>query len=87
MAITKSSVLKRVLVLIEEPSDILQLSYHDTFDDPNDDELPHVIKRLVDLPRHDNEGNPTDLSGYEQVVQDIAAVVWADEPSGDDDGE
>lgn len=83
MAITKSSTLKRVLVLIEEPSDILQVTYHDCFDDPNDDELPLVNRRNVDIPRYDREGNPTDLTGYDQIVQDIAAVVWTDAPVSD----
>jgi len=84
MTISKTSTLKRVLVLVDEPRDYLQLSYHDCFDDPDDDQLPHVVKRTVDVPRVDNMGEPTDLTGYEQVVQDIAAVVWADEPASDD---
>ena len=83
MAITKSSTLKRVLVLIDEPTDYLQVTYHDSFDDPNDDELPLVSKRNTDIPRYDDDGNPTDLSGYEQIVQDIAAVVWADVPASE----
>lgn len=81
MAITKTQELKRVLVILLEGDAQLHLTYHDTFDDPNDDELPHVVKRTVDIPRVDNMGEPTDLTGYEQVVQDIAAVVWADEPA------
>lgn len=83
MAITKSSTLKRVLVLMDEPKDYLQVTYHDCFDDPNDDELPLVNRRNADIPRYDNDGNPTDLSGYEQVVQDIAAIVWADAPASE----
>lgn len=85
MAITKIPTLKRVLVVLTDTVAELQLTYHDCFDDPNDDELPHVIKRTVDLQRYDAEGNATDVTSYEQIVQDLAAVVWADEPASDDD--
>lgn len=76
MAITKTQELKRVLVILLEGDNELQLTYHDTFDDPNDDELPHVVKRTVDVQRYDADGNDTVLTGYEQIVQDIAAAVW-----------
>ena len=83
MAITRTYSLRRVLVLLENPSDTMQLIYTDTFDDPNDDQLPVVTKRTVDIPRYDSEGNSTDLTGYEQVVQDIAAAVWTDSTGND----
>lgn len=83
MSITKTQELKRILIVLSTPESELQITYHDTFDDPNDDELPHVMKRVVDIQRFDEDDNPTDITGFEQVVQDIAAVVWTDEPETD----
>jgi hypothetical protein len=83
MAITKVTELKRVLVVFDDPNSIMQVTYSDTIDDPDDDDLPHVVRRQNGIDRFDNEGNPTDLTSYEQVVQDIAAVVWADEPASE----
>lgn len=83
MAITKVTELQRVLIVFQEPNAIIQVTYNDTLDDPNDDDLPHIVRRQVGIDRFDNEGNPTDLTGYEQVVQDIAALVWTNEPAGD----
>lgn len=83
MAITKVTELQRVLIVFQEPNAIIQVTYNDTLDDPNDDDLPHIVRRQVGIDRFDNEGNPTDLTGYEQIVQDIAALVWTDEPASD----
>lgn len=83
MAITKVTELQRVLVVFQDSDAIIQVTYSDTLDDPDDNDLPHVVRRQNGIDRFDNEGNPTDITGYEQVVQDIAAVVWADEPASD----
>ena len=79
MAITKVTELQRVLVVFQEPNAIMQVTYSDTLDDPDDNDLPHVVRRQCGIDRFDNEGNPTDITGYEQVVQDIAALVWPEE--------
>ena len=49
------------------------------FDDPDDAELPAVSNHVFNLYRYDHEGNPTDVSGYVQLVQDICAAVWTDD--------
>ena len=79
MAITKVTELQRVLVVFQDSDAIIQVTYNDTLDDPDDDDLPHVVRRQNGIDRFDNEGNPTDITGYEQVVQDIAALVWSEE--------
>ena len=79
MAITKVTELQRVLVVFQDSDAIIQVTYSDTLDDPDDNDLPHVVKRQSGIDRFDNEGNPTDITGYEQVVQDIAALVWSEE--------
>ena len=50
-----------------------------TFDDADDAELPAVSNHVTYLNRYDDNGNPTDVSGYPQLVQDICAAVWTDD--------
>lgn len=60
--------------------------YRTVIDDPDDDQLPitHTFGNLLKktTTSYDSEGNATvidtDLSGEEQLVQDIAAAVWTD---------
>ena len=56
---------------------------HDTWDDPEDDDLPLQKTRNVDYRRTetDEEGNVTviDHSSEAQIVQDICAAVWPTE--------
>lgn len=49
-----------------------------TFDDADDAELPAVSNHVTHLSRYDADGNPTDVSGYVQLVQDICEAVWTD---------
>lgn len=49
-----------------------------TFDDADDAELPAVSTHSSHLQRYDADGNPTDVSGQPQIVQDICAAVWTD---------
>jgi hypothetical protein len=49
-----------------------------TFDDTDDSELPVVSNHVTYLNRYNDEGNPTDVSGYPQIIQDICAAVWTD---------
>ena len=52
-----------------------------TMDDPDDNQLPVTTKnrRSIAKQTENAEGEMvnTDLSGEDQLVQDIAAVVWA----------
>jgi len=50
-----------------------------TFDDTDDAELPAVSNHVSYITRYDNDGNPTDVSGYPQLVQDICEAVWTDD--------
>lgn len=50
-----------------------------TFDDADDAELPAVSNHVTNLSRYDADGNPTDVSNYVQIVQDICAAVWTDD--------
>jgi len=89
MAITKTEVLQRCETY--PPSDPsseatgnaanprLMVVMTITFDDADDAELPAVSNHVTHLSRYDMDGNPTDVSGYVQLVQDICAAVWADD--------
>ena len=82
MAITKTTTVQRVEVYEDTR---LMVVYTDTFDDPEDDQLPHSSHRTVHLNKTtstmDEEGNvtetPTDVSTHDPLVQTIAAAVWA----------
>jgi len=91
MAITKTEVLQRCEIYPPFPSQVssaesttnegnptLMVVMQITFDDADDAELPAVSNHVTHLNRYDADGNPTDVSGYVQLVQDICAAVWTD---------
>jgi len=91
MAITKTEVLQRCEIYPPLPSQVssaesttnegnptLMVVMQITFDDADDAELPAVSNHVTHLNRYDADGNPTDVSGYVQLVQDICAAVWTD---------
>ena len=64
---------------------IIHAVYRTVIDDPEDDQLPlartfgkNLVKTTI---TRDDEGNEivldTDVSGEDQLVQDICAVIWA----------
>ena len=89
MAITKTEVLQRCELYPARnpdagsetnegnPSLMVIMEIH--FDDPDDAELPAVSAHPSGLSRYDSDGNPTDVSIYPQLVQNICAAVWTDE--------
>ena len=89
MAITKTEVLQRCETYpASDPSaesttnkanPRLMVVMEITFDDADDAELPAVSNHVTHLNRYDADGNPTDVSSYVQLVQDICAAVWADD--------
>jgi len=74
MAITKTTIVHRVDVLVRDSSEysesILSVTLVDMWDDPEDDDLPIRNTRSVNL------SPGADTSSYPQFVQDIAATVW-----------
>lgn len=79
MAITKTSELVSVTVQIagirvmdqEDDNPWIACQYTDTIDDPDDDSLPITQTRVKQFSSGD------DVTGEPQIVQDIAAAVWA----------
>jgi len=51
--------------------------YEYSFDDPDDDVLPQRSTKVVNLEALDSEGVATDVSGEDQLVQDIAGAIWS----------
>ena len=88
MTITKTEVLQRCETYPPQVPDAepttnegnprLMVVMEITFDDADDAELPAVSNHVTHLNRDDADGNPTDVSGYVQLVQDICAAVWTD---------
>lgn len=82
MAMTKTSTLTEIRVQMypSNPS-VLLIEEQITIDDPDDDQLPLITRnrRSIAKQRENSDGVMvnTDISGEEQVIQDIAAVVWA----------
>ena len=60
--------------------------YEDSMDDPDDNDLPVVATRAKHLKRYtvtmDDDGNETstatDVTGEDQLVQDICGAIWTD---------
>ena len=77
MAITKTTKVHRVDVLVRDTSDytqsVLSVTLVDMWDDPEDDDLPIRNTRSVNL------ASGSDVSSYPQFVQDIATAVWGSE--------
>ena len=86
MAITNTRTLERIEVVPQTDDPVLNVYYVNTFDDSTDDRLPTSTTTVVSLMRNttmvDSEGTPTttatDVTGEDQLVQDICAAVWTD---------
>lgn len=53
--------------------------YIDTWDDPDDDDMPVTKPYQVSFRRYQSDGETaTDMSGEDQMIQDICAAVWTD---------
>jgi len=89
MAITNVRTVQRCEVYPAQSDDdvTLMVVYNHTFDDSTDDALPvttNVIKHLSryePLPMDAEEGaerTATDVTGEDQLVQDICGTVWTD---------
>jgi len=48
----------------------LMVVYNDSFDDPDDEQLPVTATKVL----HFNQGD--DVSGEDQLVQTIAGAIW-----------
>lgn len=74
MAITKTTTVHRVDILVIDTSDYTQsalaITLVDKWDDPDDADLPIRNSRSVNLVPG------TDVTSYPQFVQDIATTVW-----------
>ena len=83
MAITRTRSVKWVQVeIVQEGHPRVSVHYEHLFDDTEDDTLPARSKEIKDL-RYDTADDPvnpsneiTDISGEDQIVQDICAAVW-----------
>lgn len=82
MAITKTKTLVEVRYSPSQGNDeasahpmqdLVTGTYSFNIDDPNDDELPIVTTTHFSLKKGD------DITGHDQVVQDICNAVWADD--------
>lgn len=82
MAITKTRELIKIYIDYGRQDPIIRLTYRDTIDDPEDDQLP-IFKDwediLVRYPAEAQGGDGVtqlDVSSYDQIIQDIVALVW-----------
>ena len=86
MAITNTRTVQRVEVQPEGDDPIVFVFYIHTFDDSTDDQLPIATEKTKWLNRYTvtvaEDGTETsaatDISGEDQLVQDICAAIWTD---------
>lgn len=78
MAITLTRTVQRIetypAVAVEEGETTyptLMVVYNDSFDDPDDEQLPVTATKVL----HFSQGD--DVSGEDQLVQTIATAIWA----------
>ena len=87
MAITKTRTVQRLEVYpaVGDQDEVVHVVYNHIFDDSSDDELPvththaKVLKKTTTTLNDDGEDvvSNTDVSGEDQLVQDVCAAVWA----------
>lgn len=87
MAMTKTDTIERISIVLKDPADtsVIIVQGRTTWDDPDDDQLPIDRETVRSVEKytlvHDENQQAstveTDISGEPQLVQDIAAVVWA----------
>ena len=86
MAITNTRTVERVEVRPAGDDPSLMVVYVHTFDDPSDDQLPASTEKTVWLNRYTvtvaedgtETSTATDITGEDQLVQDICGAVWTD---------
>jgi hypothetical protein len=79
MAITLTRTVQRVETYPAQPPveegettyPTLMVVYNDVFDDPDDEQLPVTATKVS----HFSHGD--DVSGEDQLVQDIASAIWS----------
>ena len=78
MAITLTRTVQRVETYPAVPAEegettypTLMVVYNDVFDDPDDEQLPVTASKVL----HFSHGD--DVSGEDQLVQDIASAIWS----------
>jgi len=78
MAITMTRTVQRIETYPAAPAEegettypTLMVVYNDTFDDPDDEQLPVVATKVMNF----SEGD--DVSGEDDLVQTIAAAIWS----------
>ena len=79
MAISKTRSVSRVEVYppLDDSQPRIMVVYEYSFDDTEDDELPANSTSVKHLEATDSEGNATDVTGEDQLVQDIAGAIWS----------
>lgn len=84
MAIETTKTVRRVEVLPQSDPDqdgdlppVINVRIAISVDDPDDADLPVVTDQVKKLKKFDENGDLTDVSGEDQLVQDIAAAIWA----------
>jgi len=82
MAITQETEIENVEVTrLHLTYPVIKITEKVCFDDPDDDKLPQISVRTRLLTMVFDENSPPsyvtpDVSGEEQIVQDIAGVIW-----------
>lgn len=86
MAITNTRTVGRIEVYPSDNDPSLMVCYEHTFDDSSDDALPvttsvvkHLQRYTVTVAEDGTEtSTATDVTGEDQLVQDICGAIWAD---------
>lgn len=79
MPITKTTTITDIQVISPEGDQAhhqVVVQYKDTWDDPEDNELPLEKFRVETLRRYDTDGNPTDISSHDAMVRSVAELFW-----------
>ena len=81
MALTKTRSMERIEVFYMDTDDdaIVNVRYKDTWDDPDDDDLPIDKPYAISIRRYNPDGTPTDYSGEDTLVVGICDLVWPTE--------
>jgi hypothetical protein len=81
MALTKTRSMERMEAfwMNGETDAIVLVRYKDTWDDPDDADLPIDRPYSTSIRRYNSDGTATDYSGEDTLVAGLCGLLWSDD--------
>ena len=77
MSLTKTTALHSIQVVPQpmlNTRDLISVIFIDTYTEEGEE--PFTKTRVVNIPEYQDDGNKTDLEGYDERILTIARAIW-----------